>query len=289
MGRARSLLTLCLFLAGSLSAQQTASAPPATTTVSDPRALALVQQSFAALASGTSISDVTLTGNAHRTIGSDDENGPITLEATAAGDSRVGFNFPSGNRIEIRNTSAVPPAGGLPPSLPATVAQTSQPVGAWSEADGILHEMAQHNLQTDPTWFFPEFTIGRLVTSSNYILSYLGQGEYDNQNALRVSASAAISQGASQMAALQQHLSQMELYLDPNSLLPIALAFDVHPDDNAAVDIPTRIEFSSYQQVDGAKIPFHLQKYVNNVLVLDIQCERAVVNSGLATSDFQVQ
>jgi hypothetical protein len=106
--RARLLILLsCLApLAYSVSAQQAATTIPPTT--SDPQAVALVQRSLTALTGGAPVTDVTLTGTARRIAGSDDETGTATLTATAAGDSKLSLNFPSGPRTEIRNHSAIP-------------------------------------------------------------------------------------------------------------------------------------------------------------------------------------
>jgi len=44
-----------------------------------------------------------------------------------------------------------------------------------------------------------------------------------------------------------QRLSQTDLYLDSTTLLPAAMTFNIHPDDNALLDIPIEIHFSEYR------------------------------------------
>ncbi len=104
--RSGPLLLLCLICSVSASAQQSTSTSAAPT--SDPQAVALVHRSLAELTGGVAVTDVTLTGTAHRIAGSDDETGTATLEATSAGDSRVDLLFPSGNRTEIPIRQAPP-------------------------------------------------------------------------------------------------------------------------------------------------------------------------------------
>jgi len=91
------------------------------------------------------------------------------------------------------------------------------------------------------------------------------------------------------MSALMQHLSQMDLYLDAVSGLPAAMTFNIHPDNNALLDIPTEIRLSDYRMVNGAQVPFHVEQYLNNSLVLDFRFDAVTINTGLSANDFQIQ
>ena len=286
--RTFQLSTLLPFLAlivFPVSAQQQSSATVATT--SDPQALALVQQSLTALsASGALPSDVTLAGNATWIAGSDNEVGTATLSAMLPAFSKMSLILPSGTRSEIRN-----PVGSPPPGAPSGV---SVPVGAWSGPDNVLHSMASHNVITDATWFFPAFTLRRLISSSNYVLSYFGQSVHNGRPLLHVSATQSFLLNVSGQIPVQaptsiQHLSQTDIYLDPATMLPVAVDFDIHPDNDAMVDIPIEIRFSAYTAMNGTQIPFRIQRYVNNALALDIQIVTATLNSGLSSIGFQVQ
>src|SRR2546427_1214248 len=98
--------TFLLFVTFLISIPVVAQQPPQR----DPQAIALLQRAYAALSGGQAISDVTLTGTARRVAGSDDETGTAILKALATGASRLDHSFPSGQRSEVRNTSANPPA-----------------------------------------------------------------------------------------------------------------------------------------------------------------------------------
>jgi len=80
----------------------------------------------------------------------------------------------------------------------------------------------------------------------------------------------------------------MEIYLDASTSLPAAVSFNTHPDRDASRDIPVEITFSDYRLVNGVQIPFHVQKYFNGSLILDMQFERADLNTGLSPSSFSV-
>lgn len=283
-----------LLIPASLSAQQ--STPPAGSVASDPQAVALVQQALTVLTGAANVSDVTLTGTARRIAGSDDETGTATLKGSALGDSRVDLVFPSGNRSEIRNHAAIP----LPDALPngpvpgtAQAAQTAQPVGAWSGPDGVLHGVALHNVLADPTWYFPQFTLRRLANPP-YILSYLGTESFGGQQAIHITAAQRLApaingQPSTELPSLTQHLSRLDVYLDPATLLPLAIGYDEHPDVNAFTDIPIQIQFSEYQAFQGAQVPRHIKKLLNNGLVLDLQFSGVDFNSGLNATAFQIQ
>src|SRR6266404_9950254 len=36
---------------------------------------------------------------------------------------------------------------------------SNQPVGTWSDQYGVSHSISNHNLLTEPAWFFPTFLI----------------------------------------------------------------------------------------------------------------------------------
>lgn len=283
------LLFLCLPVSASFAAQQSVSTTAPAPTTSDPQAVAAVQGALTALVGSANLSDVTLTGTANRIAGSDNESGTATLEAMAGGYSLLSLSLPLGPRSETRNPAGTPLPGVLPPGIPAAVAQAAQPVGAWSGPDGNTHGMANHNIMTDATWFFPALTIATFASSQSYILSYIGQETHDGQPTVHLSVSRPFPQAPAQIATLVQHLSQMDLYLDPGTLLPVALAFNVHPDNNAGLDIPAEIQFSNYQAVSGVLVPSHVQKYLNNSLVLDLQFSNVTLNSGLTAAAFQLQ
>jgi hypothetical protein len=61
-----------------------------------------------------------------------------------------------------------------------------------------------------------------------------------------------------------------EVALDPNTLLPTSLSFNVFPDTGPAIPIPVRVEFSDYRLTSGAQIPYSIKRYLNGTLLADI-------------------
>jgi len=271
MSPSRLALVVSFFLgAHPLVAPQTEtqSPPPATSA----QGAAVLQKALAALAPSTPITDITLSGTARRIAGSDDETGTVVIKALAGTGSRMDLTLPSGPRSEIRNLSAV-----------------NDPTGSWSGPDGVSHAISYHNLLTDAGWS-PAFTIASLLSVPNAVITYIGSETKNGQSVIHVSASQTFPTFSADptTAKLMQHLTQTDIFLDPSTSLPVSIAFATHADGNALLDIPIEIDFSSYQTVSGSPIPFHIQRFMNNSLSLDLQFESATLNSGLSSSTFLV-
>lgn len=244
-----------------------ASAAPAQTqgTASDPEAQALASKAIAALTGGQHISDVRLTGNVTRDIGTSD-TGTVTLEALGRGESRADMTMSEGTRTEIRDAS------------------TGEPEGEWINPDGSTGAMAPHNAWTDPVWFFPAF--GSLAGGSNVVLTYIGQ---ESRNGTMVEHIRSYTVGAGQAAIPNlRQLSTMDFYLDPVTFLPIAETFNTHPDNNELVNLPVEIDFSDYRVIRGAEVPTRIQRLLQGHVVEDITVTSASFNNGLSLAAFSL-
>lgn len=264
--RAWRLVPVVLLLSACLSFRL---ASQSTATV-NAEGLTLLQRAAAQLVGGTPLNDVSLSGSARRIAGSDDETGTVVLKAAATGAMRLDFNYPSGARNEVRTADA------------------DGPTGEWSGSDGAAHVIAFHNLVNNGG-FVPAVTVGRLLSSTDTLVTFVGQETRDGRSVLHLKTAARSSAKRTNTAKLLQHLSELDIFLDSSRLLPVAVDFNTHPDNDAGLDIPIEIRFSDYRPVSGAQIPFHVQKYLNNGLILDLQFQSAAVNAGVAPETFQVE
>ncbi len=255
---------LLVTLPNSLISQQVASSP----STSSPQASQLLQQSLAALQGNTSISDVTLSGTARRIAGSDDETGTATLKAISGDAGRIDLSLPSGQRTEILNSTTIPPTG------------------YWSGPDNVSHPIAYHNLLTESAWFFPAFGIANRLSTTGYVATYVGQETHNGQAVEHVSVSQSSPLPTIAGVSSVQHLSQVDFFLDSTTLLPAAITFNIHPDNDAGLDIPIEVRFGDYHAMGGLQVPYHVQKYLNNSLALDFQVQTIALNSGLTASTF---
>jgi hypothetical protein len=234
-------------------------APTISFAQSDPRALAFAAQSITALTGGTQVNDVTLTGNATMTIGSNVGSGTATFSAKGRYESRIDLNLDNGQRTEIRNS-------------------TSGPLAEWIGSDGNSHLFAQQNCLTDAVWFYPTFSSLASANDPNQTLSYIG---LETLNGTSVQHLHSVWTG--------QQLTSMDFYLDATTLLPVATDFSAHPDTDPNTNIAVQILFSSFGNQNGIQIPYHIQEIFNGNLLLDFTATTATVNSGLQDSLFAIQ
>lgn len=243
--------------------------PQTLTTQSSPQAPTLLHEALTALNGGQSITDVTLSGTAHRIAGSEDESGTATYKAIF-GANRLDLSLPSGPFSEIANSTGASPGG------------------SWSGPDGVAHPMALHNLMNQAS-ISPAFTLATLASAQHSVAILVGQEMKNGASVYHLSASQQFPQMRGKTAALSQRLSQIDVFLDASTLLPVALDFNAHPDNDAGLDIPVELLFSDYRTVNGVQIPFHVQKFFNGSLLLDLQFTSAQLNSGLSATDFTIE
>ncbi len=236
----------------------------------DPQAVLLLQKSLSALSGSVQIQDVTLSGAVQSTAGSDRESGTAILEGTLSGQGRIDLDLPSGPRSEVRDLS------------PGNFA------GSWSDPVGTWHPIAGHNLWTDPTWFFPAFLILRTLSNASYGISPPDMETLNGTSVEHIAVFQAYG-GSQQPTASLGGLGKIDIYLNAQSLVPAAIEFNVHPDDDAQVNIPVRVEYSNYQPSEGAVVAYRIRKYLQDGLVLDISLSSVQINTGLSSSTFQAQ
>jgi hypothetical protein len=233
----------------------------ATATTSDASAVTLAQQSVAALTGGAMVNDVTLNANVISIAGSDYETGTGTFSAKGLSESRVDLNLSGGARTDVRNVT-----NGIP-------------TGAWEKNSSVATPYPQYNCWTDAVWFFPALSSLAQTTNSSLVFKYIGQEQHGGVNVQHIR----ISQVSSPA------VSTIDFYLDASSLLPTAVAFNLHADNDLNTNIPNEVRFASYQPVSGVLIPFHFQQISNGSVILDATVTSATLNTGLLDSSFALQ
>ncbi len=231
---------------------------------SDLFAVSLAQKSVAALTGGLPVGDVTLNASVISILGSDNETGTGTFTAKGFSESRVDLNLSGGTRSEVRNIAN----GG--------------PAGAWARNGGASTAYAGHNTLTDAAWFFPALSSLTQTANPNVVFKYIGQEQHSGVNTQHIQ----IFQAPPAGIASVQRLSTTEVYLDAATLLPVAMAFKVHPDKDMNTDIPAEILFANYRAVNGIQVPFHFQRMLNGGVILDVTVTSAALNTGLQDSSF---
>lgn len=237
-----------------------------TSSTSDPQALTIVAQSAAALSGGVSISDVTLIGNATSTI--DGQSGSVMLLAKDAGQSRVEISADGNTRVELQALS-----DGAPSCW-------------WSGDDGRTHESPVHNCLTDAAWYFPSLSrLAKGATDSQFFKD-LGEMTEGGLTLHHIQSWQTTTRATKSVVAEWPRLSTVDYYLDPKSMLPFIVRFNVHPDDDSGRDIPVEVRLADYRQVYGVQVPFRILKLINGAAVLDVTVSDVKLNTGLADALF---
>jgi hypothetical protein len=235
---------------------------------SDPQAVAYASQSIAALTGGTSISDITLTGNVTWTGSAASESGTATLLALGTSESKMTLALPDGTRTEIRDSS------------------TGTAQGQWISESGASGLFAPQNTMTDAVWFYP--ALGSLAAGPNVVLSYVGLETRNGESVQHIQSYIFQSAPSGGGGPTAQQLSTIDFYLDATTLLPSATVFDAHPDNNASSNIVIEVDFSNYQTISGVNVPMHIQKSSQGSILIDLTVTGASFNSGLPLSDFSI-
>ena len=218
------------------------------------------------MAGATTLSDITLQGNATYSAGSDVETGTATLRFLGRQYSAILLNLTDDTRQEIRN----PQKGGR------------------AGPDGLWYSEALHNCWTDASVFLPALSLQAALSDAAMGLVYVGAETNNGVATEHLQLYHTIANGSAGAIAAVEQLSRMDLYLDASSLLPVAVDFNTHPDNDFNASILVEIQFESYQAASGVQIPFRIQKLIQGSLVLDVAVNSASINSGTAASLFTI-
>jgi hypothetical protein len=213
--------------------------------------------------SSVPVSAVQMTGTATRTYGSDQQTGTVILQASANGQSSMELDLAKGTFVETQSAST--PFEG----------QCSQ-IGV----DGLAHASAVHNCWRGTVWFLPQIALQTGAGwADNIAAAAVAPDGTANIHYSRRPAGTMSDQTASVIA----QFSGFDLSLDATGH-PLVLKFNAHPDDDSSTDIPTEIHFSDYRLVNGVTVPFRIQKFINNGLVLDLEITGVQINPVFTSS-----
>jgi hypothetical protein len=239
---------------------------------SDPQAVSLATQAMTALMNGVAVGDVTLSGDAVWTSGTNTERGTATAYGKKNADSRLDLALSNGKRSELRNS-----AGG-------------SPQGAWIKASGQSTPSAFQNCWTDAVWFFPALTSLSAVNSDpTLVLVYLGLETQNGRSVQHIQSYHYIASKVPKATNFTQQISTVDYYLDAQTLVPMSITFDAHPDDGTDANIAVQVDFANYQLANGILVPFHVTKLWQGNTLLDFTVTNVAVNSGLPDSLFSIQ
>ena len=201
------------------------------------------------------ITSIHLAGTAHAISGAASEAGTFSFDEARSGD-----------------TTLVLRTGQLSRTL-TSVNFAADPTCQWTDASEKKHIASMHNCLLSLDWVLPSFSLAGVLSKVGSQLGCTG----GNSRLVCVQVWRSISNGTPRARSWIRRLSTVSLTLDSATGLPASLGFDFHPEDDALTNIPVLIRYSDYRKVNGAQLPFRIQKFVNNGLVLDLTVDSAAV------------
>ncbi len=232
-----------------------------------PESAGILAQVVSTVAGNNPVQDVTLAGTAMLPSG---VSGTIVLKARGAAYSRVDVMAGNDTRIEVRGRTQGRPAGWWQKNLSAPTA------------------MALHNCFSEAAWFFPLFAIQDAQRGTDVGVASLTTEQQDASSVVHLKVFRPRSAQSQRALAAMQRLSSTDVYIDSQTLLPRALKYHVHPDNDSTTNIAAEVRFADYRVVSGVQVPFRIQKLMNGTLVLDVVVGSAAVNTGVPLSAFTV-
>lgn len=218
-------------------------------------------QAMAALTGGNPVISVSESGSVIRTLGSDQQQGTVTLQSSGVMNSEMDISTSAGLRSEIRTMTG------------------TYPNGTWIGLDGTRHPMPLHNCWTDPVWFFPALSLLADYADPNLVFTDLGSQQYHGDPVEHIQVYRTASGLSPQEQTLLASLSTVDYYLDSQTALPVAIAFNTHADSDFNVNIPVGIVFSDYRRASGILTPFQIMTSFNGTPMLQITISSASPNN----------
>jgi hypothetical protein len=246
------LILSCALLPASA---QKSDVPPANKRLIENASLEPIQKAL--IAHGRAVHDLRLWGTAISHYGKD-KSGTAILEMDAAGHTKVTLDLEGQTTIDFAS------------------APGEEPGCTHTDAHAQVHVVAMHNCLSGNAWFFPLGTVASALSAGSRSASCAKSSRAKDHCTLN----APLRHAHPKSATAFERLSAEEISFDPVTSLPSSLSYVTHPDDNFNRDIPVEIRFSDYREVDGAKVPFRIEKLLNGGVVLEISVTSATVNSG---------
>lgn len=222
-----------------------------------------LDQLSSAFSGGQAVQQVTLSGDAAWYAGGIQYSGSATLTASVSGNAQLQLSLNTlGSRTEGQS--------GLGENA------TCQ----WSGSDGVAKAVSANNCWRPALWFLPALTLQPNALVSQLQLTDLGKGPVgaDGNTYRHLRSQLAFADLPVSMSTSIAQQSVTDLGLDMNTMLPAVLTYTVLPDSGGFTPLAIEVRYSNYHTVNGVSIPFHIQRFVNGSLQLDLNIGSAQVN-----------
>jgi hypothetical protein len=224
-------------------------------------ASAVLTQAISAFSGGQQINNVQITGNVQWYTGDAQDSGNATLTAAATGASTMQLGLANaGSWTESQSDFGV-----------HTDCQ-------WAANDGIAHDRDYLNCLRPVVWFLPLISLQSSSIPTSVGVADLGAEQVGPSTYEHLQCQAFLQPIPADLLSQSVTASTTDIWLDPATLMPAILQYHMHPDGGELSDILMEIRYADYRNVNGALIPFSVQRLVNGSLVLEIQVISAQVS-----------
>lgn len=225
----------------------------------------ILSQASQAFSGGKPVTVVEMTGTAHWTAGSTKDSGPVKLTAKITGENSAEFDLSYGTRIEKQSALA------------------EDRSCTWSGKDGVEHDVASPNCWIATVWFLPHLALQNNGLPTSLIVQSAGAATDNGISSLHIRHQATFvpekaTKAYSSLVTQIQGWSKTDLVLDPSTMLPTVLKYNLHPDDNSSVNLHVEVRYNDYKNVSGVELPMHIERYVNGSLQVSVDLDSATVN-----------
>ena len=224
-------------------------------------ATALIAQITKTFAPSLPVSSVKLTGSVVWHSGTDEDTGPVTITANSDGSQTFTAQLAaSGERSE---------------------AQTAIGEGMscqWARSDGAEHSNDNASCQKSMPWAVPALALqaARIPALAGYV--DLGSATLNATSYRHLQGQLLLAGLPARLLPQAMAASTVDAFVDPKLFDLGAIRYKVHADDNPALSIDVEIRYGQITPVNGVRIPFHIERYINGTLQLEINIASAQIS-----------
>lgn len=234
-------------------------------TLQNPQALALLTQSLNAAggSSATSgIQDFTGAGTITYNWANAQVQAPVTVKSMGITTFRVDSSLNSGTQTWAVDGMA----------------------GVLISPDGSRRNSAFYNLTIAGSLTIPALRIVSILQSPSTGVSYVGQVTINGSAAYQIHC--VLATNSSTSTSSLPAFGTFDLYLDATSLLVVSIQETAYSESNSQVSLTHELDFSNYQTVEGAVVPFGIVEKIGGQQTWSISLNSLSFNSGLTEAVF---
>jgi hypothetical protein len=212
----------------------------------------IIANAWAAFSNSLPINSVQLSGEIATQAGATSDSGTVTAVSRVDTTSSTQLNLTSGTWTETR----------------VAIANSGIYQCTWSGPDGAVHNAASHNCVVPASWMCPSLMLQPGLTPSNVGIAYIAHETLGDEGVEHVQMQVIYgnAQTPTNVTALLEQVSTVDLYVDSSSFLPVMLRTTLRADNDANTSIPVEVHYSNFIQSSGVTVPSSIQRYIDSSL-----------------------